>query len=45
MVSGVLEHQQERVEQVFSEFKLNQVEQEEGWLVLVFERSGLAASE
>ena len=44
MVSGVLEHQQERVEQVFSEFKLNQVEQEEGWLVLVFERTGFAAS-
>ena len=43
MVSGVLEHQQERVEQVFSEFKLNQVEQEEGWLVLVFQRSGSAA--
>lgn len=43
MVSGVLTHQQSRVEAVFSAFNLLRVEEDEGWLVLVFQRPDPAA--
>ena len=43
MVSGVLTHQKLRVEEVFSEFNLLRVEEDEGWLVLVFQRPDSAA--
>lgn len=45
MVSGVLTHQQQRVEEVLCELNLTRVEEEEGWLVLVFQRPHSAASE
>jgi len=45
LVSGVLSNQQQRVEASLSGLALTRVEQDDGWLALLFQRPYLAASE